>query len=133
MCISKANLVNKDLKQSSTYSMFFILIVWLLTLLTFAIWLRALHTIPTYTHTQSQCDMQKLQLQNLMYITKLLLPFALGLFILHFTLVNDSTQSTPSNASISANASRHTLHADALLMHNFSAAERRRTRNQNIQ
>ncbi len=65
-----------------------------------------------------------------MYVTKLLLLLSLGLLVLHFTLVNDSTQSTPSNASISANASRH---ADALLMHNFSAAERRRTPNQNIQ
>ena len=100
--------------------MFFILIAWLLTLLTFVIWLRALHTIPIYTHTQPQCDSQKFQLQNLMYITKLLLLFSLGLLVLHFTLADGSEQNTPSNASVSANASRHSLHAVALLTHNFS-------------
>jgi flagellar biosynthesis protein FliR len=129
MCIPKAKLDAERLKRISAYRMF-VLIAWLLTLLTFVIWLRALHSIPIYTHTPPQCDSQKLQLQNLMYVTKLLLLLSLGLLVLHFTLVNDSTQSTPSNASISANASRH---ADALLMHNFSAAERRRTPNQNIQ
>ena len=34
--------------------MLFIIIAWALVLLTFAIWLRALHSIPIYTHTPLQ-------------------------------------------------------------------------------
>jgi hypothetical protein len=66
--------------------MIFILIAWLLTLLIFAIWLRALHGIPIYTHTPLQADSQRLQLQTLSRITQLLLWLALGVLALHFTL-----------------------------------------------
>ncbi len=52
--------------------MIFILLAWLLTLLIFAIWLRALHAIPIYTHTPLQGDSQRLQLQTLCRITQLL-------------------------------------------------------------
>ena len=76
MCIPKAKLDAERLKRISAYRMF-VLIAWLLTLLTFVIWLRALHSIPIYTHTPPQCDSQKLQLQNLMYVTKLLLLLSL--------------------------------------------------------
>ena len=40
--------------------MLFILIAWSLVLLTFAIWLRALHSIPIYTNTPLQLHEQTL-------------------------------------------------------------------------
>ncbi len=91
--------------------MFFILIAWLLTLLTFVIWLRALHTVPIHTHTLQQSDSQKLQLQNFMYITKLLLPFSLGLVALHFVLENEMNQEAWSDAIMTANASRQSYYS----------------------
>jgi len=116
ICISKQKLDSKHLKQSSsTDRMFFILIAWLLTLLTFVIWLRALHTIPIHTHTLLQRDSQKLQLQNFMYITKLLLPVSLGLLALHFILENEERQDTPPETTMTTNTSVDTL--NAVVMH----------------
>ena len=71
--------------------MIFLLIAWLLTLLTMAMWLRALHGMPIFTHTPIQADNQRLQLQTLIRITQLLLSLALGLLVLHFTLPEEST------------------------------------------
>ena len=116
MCISKQKLDAKHLKQnSSTDRMFFVLIAWLLTLLTFVIWLRALHTIPIRTNTLLQRDSQKLQLQNFMYVTKLLLPLSLGLLALHFILENEEKQDAPSDATMTTNASTDRL--NAVVMH----------------
>ena len=78
--------------------MIFILLAWLLTLLIFAIWLRALHGIPIYTHTPLQADSQRLQLQTLSRITQLLLWLALGVLVLHFTLTPE-TQKNQKNAA----------------------------------
>jgi hypothetical protein len=100
--------------------MFFILIAWLLTLLTFVIWLRALHTIPIRTHTLQQSDSQKIQLQNFMYITKLLLPFSLGLLALHFILENEVKQDTPSDATMIANASTDRLNTSVVHTRNLT-------------
>ena len=101
--------------------MFFILIAWLLTLLTFVIWLRALHTIPIHTHTLQQSDNQKLQLQNFMYITKLLLPFSLGLLALHFVLENEMNQEAWSDAIMTANASTDSLTTAVVHISNVTA------------
>jgi hypothetical protein len=121
ICISKQKLDAKHLKQSSsTDRMFFILIAWLLTLLTFVIWLRALHTIPIHTHTLLQRDSQKLQLQNFMYVTKLLLPLSLGLLALHFILENEERQDAPSEATMTTNASIDTLHTVVLHIRNVT-------------
>jgi hypothetical protein len=101
--------------------MFFILLAWLLTLLTFVIWLRALHTIPIHTHTRQQSDSQKLQLQNYMYITKLLLPFSLGLLALHFVLENEMNQEAWSDAIMTANASTDSLTTAVVHISNVTA------------
>jgi hypothetical protein len=77
--------------------MLFILIAWLLTLLIFAIWLRALHGIPIYTHTPLQADSQRLQLQTLCRITQLQMWLALGVVTLHFTL-SPETQTNAARA-----------------------------------
>jgi len=66
--------------------MLFILIAWLLTLLTFIIFLRALHTIPIYAHTELELQGQKLQLQTAFITAKILISVALILLMLHFTL-----------------------------------------------
>lgn len=100
--------------------MFFILIAWLLTMLTFVIWLRALHTIPIHTHTQLQRDSQKLQLQNLLFMTKLLLSFSLGLLALHFTLPGEIEPSSASIGKTDTNASTLSLHAVVTRIHNLS-------------
>ena len=121
MCISKQKLDAKHLKQNrSTDRMFFVLIAWLLTLLTFVIWLRALHTIPIRTNTLLQRDSQKLQLQNFMYVTKLLLPLSLGLLALHFILENEEKQDAPSDATMTTNASTDTLHAVVMHIRNVT-------------
>jgi hypothetical protein len=101
--------------------MFFILLAWLLTLLTFVIWLRALHTIPIHTHTLQQSDSQKLQLQNYMYITKLLLPFSLGLLALHFVLENEMNQEAWTDAIMTANASTDSLTTAVVHISNVTA------------
>ena len=93
--------------------MIFILISWLLALVTIVMLLRALHTIPTHTHTPLESDSQKLQLQNLLRMAKLLLSVSLGLLALHFTLPNEIEQKALSNAHVGVNASIriHTLFA----------------------
>lgn len=70
--------------------MLFIFIAWLLTLVTFLIIFRALHTIPIYAHTALELQGQKLQLQMVFGMTQILLSVALGLLLLHFTLPNTS-------------------------------------------
>jgi len=88
--------------------MIFILVAWLLTLLNLAIWLRALHGIPIYTHTPLQGDSQRLQLQTLIRITQLLLSLALGLLVLHFTLPPETREAAaqpPKLSTASTNAS----------------------------
>ena len=88
--------------------MLFILIAWLLVVLTFAIWLRALHSIPIYTHTPLQQQEQTLQIQNVSTITQLLLVLATVCVGLHFTLAGDvvhlQTLHVRSNASMNAPA-----------------------------
>ena len=69
--------------------MLFILIAWLLVLLTFAIWLRALHSIQIYTHTPLQLQEQTLQVQNVMSITQILLAMAIACIGLHVMLPNE--------------------------------------------
>jgi hypothetical protein len=62
-----------------------------------------------------QRDSQKLQLQNFMYITKLLLPVSLGLLALHFILENEERQDTPPETTMTTNTSVDTL--NAVVMH----------------
>jgi len=101
--------------------MIFILIAWLLTLLTLAIWLRALHGIPIYTHTPLQCDSQRLQLHTLMRITQMLLLLALGLIVLQFTLPQETKQNAPQTAELRTNISRHRQNSsDNMSAHNLS-------------
>jgi hypothetical protein len=85
--------------------MMFILIAWLLTLLTMDMWLRALHGMPIFTHTPLQVDTQRLQLQTLIRITRLLLSLALGLVVLHFTLPQESKDPVSQTAQLPTNAS----------------------------
>lgn len=104
--------------------MIFVLIAWLLTLLNLAIWLRALHGMPIYTHTPLQADSQRLQLQTLIRITQLLLSLALGLLVLHFTLPPE-TQNTaaqpPMLSTASTNASGRGHNAsDYMPAHRFA-------------
>lgn len=100
--------------------MIFILIAWLLTLLTLAIWLRALHGMPIYTHTPLQCDSQRLQLQTLIRITQLLLSLALGLLVLHFTLPQEIQQNAAHTAQLPTNTSGHSQNSsDHLPAHSF--------------
>jgi hypothetical protein len=66
--------------------MLFIFIAWLLTLLTFAILLRALHTIPIYTYTALEHEGQQLQLRTLFIMSKILLSLAFLMLMLHFVL-----------------------------------------------
>jgi hypothetical protein len=97
--------------------MLFILIAWLLVVLTFAIWLRALHSIPIYTHTPLQQQEQTLQIQNVSSITQMLLALAIACVGLHFALPSDvlhlQTPHVRSTASMNASAMAHG--------HNFSS------------
>ena len=80
--------------------MLFILIAWSLVLLTFAIWLRALHSIPIYTNTPLQLHEQTLQLQNVGSMTQMLFALAVVCIALHFMLPNDAAHwQAPSNTS----------------------------------
>jgi hypothetical protein len=69
--------------------MIFILAAWLLVLLTFAIWLRALHSIQIYAHTPLQMQEQTWQVENVASITQMLLALAVACTGLHFMLAND--------------------------------------------
>jgi len=66
--------------------MIFIFISWLLVLLTFVIWMRALHTIPIYTYTTEQAQTQKNQLHNLWRLTQCMLCISLVVLFLHFAV-----------------------------------------------
>lgn len=101
--------------------MIFILIAWLLTLLNMAIWLRALHGMPIYTHTPMQGDSQRLQLQTLMRITQLLLSLALGMLVLHFTLPQEIQQNAAQAPELPTNTSGRGQNAsDYMPAHRFS-------------
>jgi hypothetical protein len=103
--------------------MLLVLVAWLLMLLTLAIWLRALHGMPIYTHTPLQGDSQRLQLRTLVRITQLLLSLALGLLALHFTLPQETQEHAPPPASLHTNTSRHSQKAaDVMPAHNWSGA-----------
>ena len=97
--------------------MLFIFIAWLLVVLTFAIWLRALHSIPIYTHTPLQLHEQTLQIQNVASMTQMLLAVAVACVGLHFALPGDvlhfQAPHVRSNASMNASAMAHA--------HNFSS------------
>ena len=93
--------------------MIFLLIAWLLMLLTLAIWLRALHGLPIYTHSPLQSDSQRLQLRTLVRITQVLLSLALGLLVLHFTLPPEAKQNAAQTAELRTNASGRGLNASA--------------------
>ena len=97
-----------EYKPNKHKRMLFIIIAWALVLLTFAIWLRALHSIPIYTHTPQQLQEQKLQLQTVSSITQMLLALAVACIGLHFMLPGDVMRS---NASINASASLHAQNA----------------------
>jgi hypothetical protein len=72
--------------------MLFIFIAWLLTLVVFAIILRALHTIPIYTYTELEHEGQKLQLHTLLIISKILLSLAFLMLMLHFILPTETQE-----------------------------------------
>jgi len=91
--------------------MLFIFIAWLLTLLTLAIMLRALHTIPIYTYTALEHEGQKLRLQTLFIISKILLSLAFFMLMLHFILpdaTHDLQNHTRNNSSIETMNWSHT-------------------------
>jgi hypothetical protein len=89
--------------------MLFILIAWSLVLLTFAIWLRALHSIPIYTNTPLQLHEQTLQLQNVVSMTQMLFALAVVCIALHFMLPHDAAHwQTPSTASAMQHARNFT-------------------------
>jgi hypothetical protein len=71
--------------------MIFILVAWSLVLLTFTIWMRALHSIPIYTSTASQLQDQTLQIKTVTTITQMLLALAIACFGLHFAVENDGS------------------------------------------
>jgi hypothetical protein len=90
--------------------MLFIVIAWLLTVVTFIIFLRALHTIPIYAHTELELQGQKLQLQTVFIMTKILLSVALTLLMLHFTLPDTIQQSIEdTNLSVTIEAYNSSL------------------------
>ena len=68
--------------------MLFIFIAWLLTLVVFVIFLRALHTIPIYTYTELEHHGQQLQLHTLLTMSKILLSLTFFMLMLHFILPN---------------------------------------------
>jgi hypothetical protein len=56
-----------------------------------------------------------------MYITKLLLPFSLGLLALHFVLENEMNQEAWSDAIMTANASTDSLTTAVVHISNVTA------------
>ena len=89
--------------------MLFIFVAWLLVLLTFTIWMRALHSIQIYTNTALELHEQALQVKTVVDMTQLLIAVAIACVGLHFVLQNDGMYSqTPhvrSNASHGHNLS----------------------------
>jgi hypothetical protein len=93
--------------------MLFIFIAWLLTLLTLAIILRALHTIPIYTYTSLEHEGQQLQLRTLFIMSKILLSLAFFMLMLHFVLP-DTTQ------DLQIHVADRSLDTNSTDKHNFS-------------
>ena len=85
--------------------MLFMLLAWSLVLLTFAIWLRALHGMPIYTHTPLAHDRQQLELRILYRVTQMLLSLSLIFIVLHFTLPNDTQKLHAVHAQNATNVS----------------------------
>lgn len=82
--------------------MLFIIIAWSLVLLTFAIWLRALHSIPIYTHNPLELESQTLQIQSVWHVTQMLFALALVCLALHLVLPTDVTYLPTHNAHSNA-------------------------------
>ena len=98
-----------EYKPNKHKRMLFIIIAWSLVLLTFAIWLCALHSIPIYTHTPLQLQDQTLQIQTVSSITKMLLAASVACIGLHFMLPGDVVRlQTPINASAMAHTHNFT-------------------------
>ena len=95
-------------KTQKAARMLFIFIAWLLVLLTFAVWLRALHSIPIYTETALEQQSQALQIQTVLHITQILVLVAVTCTFLHFALPSDVTHlpahHAQHNTSLSASA-----------------------------
>jgi hypothetical protein len=85
--------------------MLFMFLAWSLVLLTFAIWMRALHGMPIYTHTPLVHDRQQLELRILYRVTQILLSLSLIFIVLHFTLPNDTLQLHAAHAQNATNVS----------------------------
>ena len=99
--------------------MLFIFIAWFLTLTTFAIILRALHTIPIYTYTELEHDGQQIQLHTLLIMSKILLALAFFMLMLHFILPTTSQESQTQHAK--TNRSLDTMNLSHVPpTHNFS-------------
>lgn len=82
----------------------FLFLAWSLVLLTFTIWLRALHTMPIHTYTPLAHDRRQLDLRTLYRLTQMLFSLSLIFIVLHFTLQNElqhtgPTQNATNNAS----------------------------------
>lgn len=86
--------------------MLFVFLAWALVLLTFTIWLRALHVMPIYTYTPLAHDRQQLDLRTLYRLTQMLLSLSLIFIVMHFTLPKDTQlQHTDPTQNASINAS----------------------------
>ena len=85
--------------------MLFMFLAWSLALLTFAIWMRALHGMPIYTHTPQAHDRQQLELRILYRVTQILLSLSLIFIVLHFTLPNDTQKLHAVHAQNATNVS----------------------------
>jgi hypothetical protein len=93
--------------------MLFILIAWLLVLLTFEIWLRALHSIAIYTNTPLELEDQTLQVKTVLSISQMLLAVAVACVCLHFMLSPDVMRAQTSKTPVNASAMTHA--------HNFTS------------
>ena len=85
--------------------MLFMVLAWSLVLLTFAMWLRALHGMPIYTYTPLAHDRQQLDLRTLYRLTQMLLSLSLIFIVLHFTLSNDTNDTQLQHTGPTQNAS----------------------------
>jgi hypothetical protein len=85
--------------------MLFMLIAWSLVLLTFAVWLRALHGMPIYTYTPLAHDRQQLDLRTLYRVTQMLLSLSLVFIVMHFTLPTDTQHTQLQHTGPTQNAS----------------------------
>ncbi len=85
--------------------MLFMILSWSLVLLTFAIWLRALHGMPIYTYTPLAHDRQQLDLRTLYRLTQMLLSLSLIFIVLHFTLPKETNDTQLQHIGPTQNAS----------------------------